>query len=147
LRAGHVKAPEAGVTQRNPLSSGPGQGTTARQGSESGRNLLSAVACRRCASTAGFPVTDPYDAPLSALREHVENLGAWIAVWQARNEPDAHARRCASDAVDAIDAAIRELHQIRAGLAAEIRQSDDSSAARADELLCGEPQRPPHDQR
>jgi hypothetical protein len=80
-------------------------------------------------------VTDPYDAPLSALREHVENLGAWIAVWQARNEPDAHARRCANDAMDAIDVMLRELHAVRARLTGEIRQADDRTAERADELL------------
>ena len=42
----------------------------------------------------------PHDGPLSALREHVEDIGTW----EARGEPDAHARRCASDAVEAIDA-------------------------------------------
>ena len=35
-------------------------------------------------------------------------------------EPDAHARRCASDAVDVIDAALLELHGIRARLIDEI---------------------------
>jgi hypothetical protein len=56
----------------------------------------------------------------------------WLAGWEARREPDAHARRCASDA---IDAALRGLHAMRARLAGEIRQSDDASAARADVLL------------
>jgi hypothetical protein len=77
----------------------------------------------------------PYDAPLSAVRSHVENLAAWLAIWEARREPDAHARRCTSDAVDAIDAMMRDLHAIRARLAAEIRESDGASAARVDELL------------
>lgn len=63
----------------------------------------------------------PYDAPLSDLREHAENLGAWLAIWEARKEPDALARRCASDAVDA--------------MLRDIRQADDATAARADELL------------
>jgi hypothetical protein len=78
---------------------------------------------------------DPYDAPLSALRDHVDDLGAWLAIGEGRHEPDAHARRCASDAVDAIDAALRELHGIRARLTGEIRASDDATAARADALL------------
>lgn len=78
---------------------------------------------------------DPYDNPLSALRSHVENMAAWLAIWEARREPDAHARRCATEAVDAIDDALSELHQIRARLISEIRVSDDASAARADELL------------
>ena len=69
------------------------------------------------------------------LRSGIESVAVWLAVWQARREPDAHARRCALDAVDAIDAAIAELHDVRARLVAEIRESDDVSTARADELL------------
>ncbi len=77
----------------------------------------------------------PYDGPLSVLRNRVDDLGVWLAVWEARNEPDAHARRCASDAVDAIDAALRDLHSVRQELITEIRDGDDASAVRADELL------------
>jgi hypothetical protein len=33
----------------------------------------------------------PYDEPLSALREHIENLATWIAIWEHRQEPDAFA--------------------------------------------------------
>ena len=75
------------------------------------------------------------DSALSALRDHVEDLAVWLAVWEARSEPDAHARRCASDAVDAIDAALAELHGIRAGLIGEIRKADDAAMARTGELL------------
>lgn len=57
---------------------------------------------------------DLFDAALSAVHDAVDNLGPWLAIWEARAEPDAHARRCASDAVDAIDAALAELHGIRA---------------------------------
>jgi hypothetical protein len=71
----------------------------------------------------------PYDEPLSALREHVEDIAVWVEGWEHRQEPDARARRCAADAVDAIDAALRELHAIRARLTGEIRTSDDASAA------------------
>ena len=78
---------------------------------------------------------DAYDDAISALRGHVEDLAAWLAVWEARREPDAHARRCASDAVDAIDAMTRELYAVRARLVGEIRAADDATAARADELL------------
>jgi len=77
----------------------------------------------------------PYDGPLSGLREHVENLGTWLGIWEHRSEPDAFARRCASDAVDAIDAMLRNLYLVRGRLVAEIRTSDDAGAARADELL------------
>ncbi len=82
-------------------------------------------------------IGDPYDGPLSALRGHVDDLGAWLAIWSARDDgkPDSHARRCASDAMDAIDAMLRDLHLVRARLAGEIRASDDASAARADALL------------
>ncbi len=80
---------------------------------------------------------DAYDSPLSALRDNVENLGAWLAIWEARSEPDAHARRCANDAVDAIDTMLRDLYTIRARLITQIRVSDDASAARIDKLLAG----------
>jgi hypothetical protein len=72
----------------------------------------------------------PFDAPLSVLREHVENLAAWLAIWEARSEPDATARRAAGDAVDAIDAAIRELHLVRQQLIGEIRTADDTRGIR-----------------
>ena len=39
---------------------------------------------------------DAYDGPLSALRDNAENLGVWIAIWEARREPDAHARQVRS---------------------------------------------------
>jgi hypothetical protein len=77
----------------------------------------------------------PYDEPLSALRENTENLATWIAIWEARQEPDVFARRCASDAVDAIDGALRDLYLIRGQLTTEVRQADDATAARADALL------------
>jgi hypothetical protein len=80
-------------------------------------------------------VTDPYDAPLSAIRDHVENAATWLGIWCNRTEPDAHARRCANDAVDAIDSAIGHLHKVRRELLSEIREADDATLARADALL------------
>ena len=50
---------------------------------------------------------DPYDAALSAIRSSVDDLGAWLAIWSARREPDAHARRCASE-VDRLLAKTRD---------------------------------------
>jgi hypothetical protein len=76
-----------------------------------------------------------YDAAVAAIRAHAADLGAYLDTWAARREPDAPARRAASDAVDAMDAAIRELHGIRARLIGEIRAADDATAARADALL------------
>ena len=75
---------------------------------------------------------DPCGAPLSALRGNVDDLGAWLAIWEGRREPDAHARRCANDA---IDAALCGLHALRSRLVGEIRTADDASAVRAGALL------------
>ena len=85
-----------------------------------------------------------YDDALSSIRNRVDDLGVWLAVWENRAEPDARARRAANDAVDAIDAALRDLHTIRQELISEIRQADDASAERADALLA---RKPPHDLR
>jgi hypothetical protein len=81
------------------------------------------------------PGPHPFDADLSAAREGVEYAGVGRAIWEIRHEPDAFARRCASDAIDAIDTALAALHRIRAGWVTEIRQADDQAAARADQLL------------
>ena len=78
---------------------------------------------------------DAYDDALSAIRNHVEDLGVWLAIWENRKEPDARARRCASDAIDAM---LRDLHTVRQQLIDEIRQADEATAARADELLRGQ---------
>jgi len=78
---------------------------------------------------------DGYDSALSAIRDNVEDLAVFTAIWVNRREPDAHARRCASQAIDAIDAAIRELHHIRQQLISEVQQADRATAARADALL------------
>jgi hypothetical protein len=79
--------------------------------------------------------TDPYDAPLSAILGHAEDLGTWLGIWRARAEPDAYARRCAADAVSAINAMLRDLHDVRSRLVTEIRTADDAAAAQADVLL------------
>jgi hypothetical protein len=50
---------------------------------------------------------DACDGPLSELHSGVDDLGVWLPIWSARNEPDAGAHRCASDAVDAIDGLLR----------------------------------------
>ena len=56
------------------------------------------------------------DADLSVIRGSVDDLGVWTGIWEARREPDAFARRCASDAIDAVDTALAALHRIRARL-------------------------------
>jgi hypothetical protein len=77
-----------------------------------------------------------YDAASSAVRAHVEDLAVWLAIWETRCEPDAHVRRCASDAVDAT---LAELYGIRARLIGETRAANDATAIRADALLAGGP--------
>lgn len=64
-------------------------------------------------------------------------LGVALAVWMARDDSqaDPHARRAANDAMDALDAMLAGLYELRARLVAEIRESDDQAAARVDELL------------
>ena len=41
-----------------------------------------------------------YDGALSVVRSAADDIGVWLAIWQARDDgrPDAPARRCASDA-------------------------------------------------
>jgi hypothetical protein len=75
------------------------------------------------------------DADLSVIHSSVDSLGPWLAIWEHQAEPDAHARRCASDAIGGIDAALGALHRIRARLVSETRQADDLTAERADALL------------
>ncbi len=75
------------------------------------------------------------DADLSVIRGSVDDLGVWTGIWEARREPDAFARRCASDAIDAADNLLAAAHRIRARLIGEVRQADDATAARVDALL------------
>ncbi len=79
----------------------------------------------------------PYDAPLSVLRDSVEDLAAAAAIWETRDDtvPQPEVRRAANTAMDAIDTLLAELHLMRARLVSEIRQADNATAARADAML------------
>jgi hypothetical protein len=68
---------------------------------------------------------------------HLGVLAVALAEWAARSDdrPDAHARRAANRAMDAIDAALALLHELRARLVTDIRASDDDAAERVDQLL------------
>ena len=68
-------------------------------------------------------------------------LAVALAQWTARDDtrPQPEVRRAASTAVDAVDLMLRELHQLRARLMAEIRASDDATAARVDAPLARSP--------
>jgi hypothetical protein len=71
------------------------------------------------------------------LQSHVDCLGDALIVWEHRDDTKAQpgVRRAANVAMDAIDALLRELHQMRAELIGQIRVSDDANAARVDALL------------
>ncbi len=89
-----------------------------------------------CAQADAIAAVDgPLDADLSVLRDAAENIPLWVAIWQARREPDAHARRCAADAIGAADEALAAIHRIRAELVTQVRRADDQAAARADALV------------
>jgi hypothetical protein len=78
-----------------------------------------------------------YEAAVGAARASLDDLALYLAVWSARADDrlEAHARRCASDAVNTIDVIISELHGIRGRLIPEIRKSDDAAMAHADAVL------------
>jgi hypothetical protein len=78
-----------------------------------------------------------YDSALSALRGHLSELERALALWAARDETKAQpgVRQAANDAVDAADAALRELHGLRSRLIPEIRSADDAAMTRTEELL------------
>ncbi len=71
------------------------------------------------------------------LDEELGVLNVNLAIWMARDDtrPQPEAREAANTAVDAIDAMLRELHAMRSRLASEIRQADDATGRRVDELL------------
>lgn len=65
------------------------------------------------------------------LNEHVGMFGVCAAQWVDReNSTDqAAARRAASKAVDALDAALGEVYRARAELVAQVRAHDDAELA------------------
>jgi hypothetical protein len=78
-----------------------------------------------------------YDSAVSALRGHLGELETALALWATRDDTKAQpgVRRAANDAVDAVDAALRELHGLRSRLVPEIRAADDAAMTRTEELL------------
>ena len=79
---------------------------------------------------------DQWDADLSAVHDAADNLGPWLAIWQAETGPrSAHARRAAADAIAAADDLLAATYRVRARLITETRRADDEAAVRADELL------------
>jgi len=88
---------------------------------------------------SGSPFPGGSHDAVIAVRTNVDQLGVVLAIWQARDDtrPDAHARRAASDAVDAIDTSLQALLVLRQSLVSEIHQADEANAARVDALLAG----------
>jgi hypothetical protein len=80
---------------------------------------------------------DPARLVIGDANGHLGVLGVALAQWMARDDtrPQPAVRHAASTAMDAIDAMLAGLHQLRAQLVAEIRASDDLAAERADQLL------------
>jgi hypothetical protein len=76
-------------------------------------------------------------AAVEAIRGQVDDLGAALAVWEARSEagPEPDVRRAANLAMDSLDAALAGLYTVRQRLVSQIRASDDARAVRVDELL------------
>jgi hypothetical protein len=81
----------------------------------------------------------PYDVH-AKLEDPAGVLAAALAQWETRDDtrPQPGVRRAANTAMAAIDDMLAELHQLRARLVSEIRDSDDAAAARADALLARE---------
>ena len=71
------------------------------------------------------------------LDGHLGVTGVALAQWMARDDTKAQPaiRQAANVAMGAIDAMLAELHQLRARLVTEVRESDDLAAVRADALL------------
>lgn len=74
---------------------------------------------------------------VGGLSDRLCMLSFTVATWAASDtaKPDAGARRAANAAVDAIDAMLLGLHDLRARLLDEVRDADDATAARVDALL------------
>lgn len=84
------------------------------------------------------PARPDHTGIVSELQEHAADISVWLAIWAQRKspgEPDPHARHAANDAMHAIDAMLAGLHQLRAGLHAEIRADDDEFMRRTAEVL------------
>jgi hypothetical protein len=75
-------------------------------------------------------LADPLDDELGLMNVN-------LAIWMARDDSkaDASVTRAGNQVIDAIDTMLRQLHLLRARMAAERREDQDLAAARADALL------------
>jgi hypothetical protein len=84
------------------------------------------------------------DDPMTRLHDQLGILGVALARWAERDDTQAQpeVRQAANTGMDAIDAMLRELYQLRSRLAGEIRRSDDTAEARVRALLAEQRWRP-----
>ncbi len=78
-------------------------------------------------------VRQPYDVYASRLEDPMGALSVALGRWERRDDSKAQpkVRQAANEAMDTIDAMLRELHAMRSCLVGEIRVSDDIHGARA----------------
>jgi hypothetical protein len=71
------------------------------------------------------------------LEDHAGVLGVALAQWATRDDtkPQTGVREAANTAIETIDAMLADLHRARAQLVTEIRDADDATMRRVDELL------------
>ncbi len=81
-------------------------------------------------------MNQPYDV-YARLEDPMGVLAVALAQWEIRDgtRPQPETREAANTAMDAIDSMLRELHAMRSRLVSEIRQADDETGRRVDELL------------
>jgi hypothetical protein len=78
-----------------------------------------------------------HGSAIGDLTDHLCAAGYGLGLWAAQDDsrPDPAARLAANAAMDEIDVMLRELHALRSRLLDEIRDADDTTAARVDALL------------
>jgi hypothetical protein len=104
--------------------------------------ILAGVNARRMEIADGFiriaAIAAGADGPLAArARKLYAALDRWGTRDDTRAQPEV--RRAANDAMDAIDAMVRELYAMRSRLVSEMRASDDATGRRVDALLAEGP--------
>ncbi len=78
----------------------------------------------------------PYDVH-AKLEDPAGVLAVALGIWMDRDDSRAQpeVRRAANTAMDELDKMLLALHQMRARLMDEMRDADDATAARVDQLL------------
>lgn len=79
-----------------------------------------------------------------AIGGHTATLAHALTLWAVRDDsrPQAEVRKAANTAMDALDAALALLYELRSRLLTEIRESDDQTAVRVDAMLARSKEEP-----